>query len=153
MKENKRVCGLIITVTIAIVQCFAQSRFEDYFMEKTMRFDYYHAGDAQSEYYFADEVIEEPYWAGNKNYLIDSRNVGNQQFRILDKTTGKVIYSRGYNTLFNEWQTTPEAQTTSKAMPEGFTFPYPKQDIICLGINYYAHAEESARFHEEAFGG
>lgn len=30
---------------------------------------------------------------------------------------------------------------------------YPKQDIICLGINYYAHAEESARFHEEAFGG
>ncbi len=30
---------------------------------------------------------------------------------------------------------------------------YPKQDIICLGINYYAHAEESARFHNEAFGG
>lgn len=30
---------------------------------------------------------------------------------------------------------------------------YPKQDIICLGINYFAHAEESARFHEEAFGG
>ncbi len=30
---------------------------------------------------------------------------------------------------------------------------YPKQDAICLGINYYAHAEESARFHEEAFGG
>lgn len=30
---------------------------------------------------------------------------------------------------------------------------YPKQDVICLGINYYAHAEESARFHKEAFGG
>ncbi len=30
---------------------------------------------------------------------------------------------------------------------------YPKQDVICLGINYYAHAEESARFHNEAFGG
>lgn len=29
----------------------------------------------------------------------------------------------------------------------------PKQDIICLGINYYAHAEEAARFHDEAFGG
>ncbi|MBQ8594156.1 MAG: peptidase M64 [Bacteroidaceae bacterium] len=146
MKENKRVCGLIITVTIAIVQCFAQSRFEDYFMEKTMRFDYYHAGDAQSEYYFADEVIEEPYWAGNKNYLIDSRNVGNQQFRILDKTTGKVIYSRGYNTLFNEWQTTPEAQTTSKAMPEGFTFPYPKQDII---IEIYSRENKTGKLHKK----
>lgn len=31
--------------------------------------------------------------------------------------------------------------------------PYPKQDIICLGINYLAHAEESARFKQEAFGG
>lgn len=30
---------------------------------------------------------------------------------------------------------------------------YPKQDVICLGINYFAHAEESARFHQEAFGG
>ena len=31
--------------------------------------------------------------------------------------------------------------------------PHPKQDIVCLGINYYAHAEEAARFHDEAFGG
>ena len=30
---------------------------------------------------------------------------------------------------------------------------YPKQDVVCLGINYYAHAEEAARFHDEAFGG
>lgn len=29
--------------------------------------------------------------------------------------------------------------------------PYPLQDIICLGINYLAHAEESARFKKEAF--
>lgn len=31
--------------------------------------------------------------------------------------------------------------------------PEPHQDIICLGINYYAHAEEAAKFHDEAFGG
>lgn len=31
--------------------------------------------------------------------------------------------------------------------------PYPKQDIICLGINYMAHAEESSRYKQEAFGG
>ncbi len=29
---------------------------------------------------------------------------------------------------------------------------HPKQDIICLGINYAAHAEEAAKFHSEAFG-
>jgi len=31
--------------------------------------------------------------------------------------------------------------------------PNPKQDIICLGINYTAHAVESARYKKEAFGG
>lgn len=31
--------------------------------------------------------------------------------------------------------------------------PFPKQDAICLGINYMAHAEESARYKKEAFGG
>lgn len=31
--------------------------------------------------------------------------------------------------------------------------PYPNQDVICLGINYMAHAEESARYKEQAFGG
>lgn len=29
----------------------------------------------------------------------------------------------------------------------------PKQDVICLGINYMDHAEESARYKKEAFGG
>lgn len=31
--------------------------------------------------------------------------------------------------------------------------PVPEQDIICLGINYMAHAEESARFKNEEFNG
>lgn len=31
--------------------------------------------------------------------------------------------------------------------------PEPKQDIICLGINYMAHAVESARYKKEDFGG
>lgn len=31
--------------------------------------------------------------------------------------------------------------------------PFPKQDIICLGINYMDHAEEAARFENDAFGG
>ena len=30
---------------------------------------------------------------------------------------------------------------------------HPQQDIICLGINYMAHAEESARYKQEVFGG
>ncbi len=31
--------------------------------------------------------------------------------------------------------------------------PCPKQDIICLGINYFEHAVEAANYKSEAFGG
>ena len=31
--------------------------------------------------------------------------------------------------------------------------PHPRQDVICLGINYMDHAEESARFKKEDFNG
>ncbi|MDO5455825.1 MAG: fumarylacetoacetate hydrolase family protein [Eubacteriales bacterium] len=31
--------------------------------------------------------------------------------------------------------------------------PHPRQDVLCLGINYAAHAVEADRFSKEAFGG
>lgn len=31
--------------------------------------------------------------------------------------------------------------------------PRPRQDVLCLGINYTAHAEEAERFSQAAFGG
>ena len=123
----------------------AQVEFEDYFLPKTMRLDYYHAGNAETEYFFLDEVIEEPYWAGNKQYLVDERKTGNHQFRVMDKATGKVIYQRGFNTLFNEWQCTPEAKTTSKAMPEGVTFPYPKEDVV---VEFYTRENTTGIMHK-----
>ncbi len=31
--------------------------------------------------------------------------------------------------------------------------PVPKQDVICIGVNYFEHAQESAKYKREAFGG
>ena len=122
----------------------AQVNFDDYFLHKTMRLDYYHAGSATTEHYFVDEVIEEPHWAGNENYLVETRNMGNHFFKVIDKATGKVIYSRGFSSLFNEWQTTPEAKVTSKAMPEGIVFPFPKNDVV---VEIYTRENRTGELH------
>ncbi len=108
---------------------FAQEQFSKYFLDKTMRFDYYHSGNNLSEEYFFDELKEEPYWAGSKISLLDNTGLGNQMFKIIDKASGKEIYSRSFNTLFNEWQTTPEARIIHKAMPESVVFPFPKSEV------------------------
>ena len=49
----------------------AQVRFSDYFLEETMRFDYYHSGDSRSEEYFFDALKADPYWAGSHVSLLD----------------------------------------------------------------------------------
>ena len=107
----------------------ADAQFDKYFQDKTMRFDFYHCGNQESENYFFDELIEEPYWAGSKTSLIDDSGYGNQMFKIWDAASGELLYSRSYCTLFNEWQTTPEAMETSKCMPESVVFPFPKKDV------------------------
>lgn len=136
--------ALFALMSLVTLAGSAQVNFDDYFLHKTMRFDYFHAGSATSEYFFVDEVIEEPYWAGNKNYLIETRNVGNHFFKVKDKATGTVIYSRGFNSLFNEWQTTPEAKSTPKAMPEGLIFPYPKKDVV---VEIYTRENRTGKLH------
>ena len=103
--------------------------FNTWFYNKTMRFDYYHAGNAESESIYFDEVLEEPYYAGSKTSLIDDFGYGNYRFRVIDKATGTLIYQKGYGTLMNEWMTTPEAKTMQKAMPESIVFPYPRKAV------------------------
>ena len=143
MKLRHSLLSLILMMGTLCVDA-QQVNFDDYFLPKSMRLDYYHAGNANTEHFYVDEVIEEPHWAGNKGYLVEQRNVGNHLFKVIDKATGKLIYSRGYNTLFNEWQTTPEAKHTSKAMPEGVVFPFPKKDVT---VEIYTRENRTGELH------
>jgi hypothetical protein len=119
----------VLTLGFGIANAQEGVRFDDWFEPATMRFDYYHAGDARSEEYFFSDLHREPFWAGSHVSLIDDKGYGNQMFRVVDVATDRVIYSRGYCTLWNEWQLTAEAKTVRKSMPESLIFPFPKSDV------------------------
>lgn len=73
--------------------------------------------------------------------MIDAvKNMGTSELQLLDYSAGKEPYSV---------QGAARLEEVTILAP----IPKPEQDIICLGINYMAHAEESARFKNEAFGG
>ena len=109
--------------------------YNDLFTGKTMRFDFHHAGNSTTEQYFFDRVIREGMWAGSEVSLINPFDYGEQHFRIVDVATGEVIYKNNYCTLFNEWQTTPEATTSERSFPESVIFPEPKSNYT---IEFYA---------------
>lgn len=108
----------------------SQIPYDKFFTSKTMRVDYFHHGTKSSEQFSIDKIYQEGDWPGSRVNLIDTLNLGEYLFRIIDLTTNQLIFSRGYSTIFNEWQTTDEAGTgVTKTYHETVRFPFPKRKI------------------------
>jgi hypothetical protein len=102
----------------------------------TLRVDIQHAGDAGTESFALDRVVVEPLpWPGNPARPIDDTNRGNNKFEVVDPASGKVLYSRGYSTIFGEWRTTDEAKGMRRSFQESLRFPMPAApvDVRILG--------------------
>lgn len=107
----------------------ATAQFDRYFLDKTLRLDYFHCGDRSMEEYYFDELLEEPFWGGSKVNLIDTNFYGNYYLNVYDRVSGDLIYSRGYNTLFGEWQTVEEATKIRRCCDETVVMPFPKENV------------------------
>ena len=104
--------------------------FEDFFVDKTMRIDYFHGGSAKVEWITLDRIYEQGVWAGSKNHLIDRFDNGRYYIKVHDVFSGKLIYSRGFNCYFGEYQTTdPARDGIMRTYHESALIPYPKRKI------------------------
>lgn len=120
---------LIACMMLLLQANISWAQFDKYFHNKTLRMDYAHCGDNQNEEIYFEELIEEPYWGGSKTNLIDTMLYGNYYLNVYDAASNQLIYSRGYCTLFGEWQTTDEAKTTRRYCSETVVMPFPKNDV------------------------
>lgn len=92
----------------------------------TMRLDYYHTGNPNQELFSVDRVVIEPLpWPGNLSKTVDDTNLGNYFFEVHDRASGKLIYSRGFSSIFGEWVTTDEAKNANRTFSESLRFPAP----------------------------
>lgn len=120
----------LFTVFVWLTAQNSMAQFGKLFTEKTLRLDYYHCGNAGSEKFFFGELKQEPFWAGSKTSLIDNHGYGNYFMEVRSAENNELIYSRGFCTLFSEWQTTPEAKTTERCYPESLVMPFPREKVI-----------------------
>jgi hypothetical protein len=96
----------------------------------TMRLDYYHTGNATRELFSVDKVSIEPLpWAGDLSQAIDTSNLGKYFFEVRDRATKKVLYSRGFASIYGEWETTDEAKTVNRTFQESLRFPAPTAPV------------------------
>jgi IgA Peptidase M64/Peptidase M64 N-terminus len=97
---------------------------------RTLRLDYYHTGTATTEVFSFDRLVVEPTpWPGNPSHPIDDTNLGKYFFEVIDRGTNRVVYSRGFSSVFGEWETTGEAKTLARTFSESLRFPEPTATV------------------------
>ncbi len=96
----------------------------------TMRLDYFHTGDAKHEVFSIDRVVIEPLpWPGDLSKTNDDTNLGKYFFEVRDQKTTRLLYSRGFASIYGEWETTDEAQKIMRSFSESFRFPAPDAPV------------------------
>ncbi len=90
----------------------------------TMRVDYYHSGNATEEHFSLDRIVVEPLpWPGDPAKRVDTTRRGKYFFEVIDEATKKVVYSRGFASIYGEWETTAEAKQMNRTFSESLRFP------------------------------
>jgi len=113
-------CALSLSLSVTALAALPQ----------TMRLDYYHTGDAKQEVFSLDRVVIEPLpWPGNLSQAIDKTNFGKYFFEVRDQKTKQVLYSRGFASIYGEWETTDEANKLKRTFQESLRFPAPAAPV------------------------
>jgi hypothetical protein len=107
----------------------SDASFERDFTGETMRVDYYHTGDEDTEIISLDRVVSDGPWPGSRTRLLDDVGFGKYRFEVADSASGDVIYSRGFSSLYGEWETTPEAEEPFRTFQESLRFPWPRRPV------------------------
>ena len=119
----------ITSMLLAFAMNAAAQDFNTYFTDKTLRIDYNFSGNAKEQHIAVDELKLSPRWYGKRKRLAEIPMEGNGQITVKDHKSGTTIYRNSFSTLFQEWLSYPEAETTSKAFENVFLVPMPKDTV------------------------
>ena len=67
-------------------------------------------------------------------------------FEVREQGSGKLLYSRGFSSVFAEWKTTDEAQHANRTFSESLRFPSPAGPVDV--VKKRDEKDPSAGFHE-----
>ncbi len=119
-----------IGVVVASLLFFFFSCSPSFAAPRTLRVDYYHTGNSHEEWFSLDRVVLEPLeWPGNLSKSIDDSQLGNFLVEVREQASGKLVYSRGFDTVFGEWKTTDEALHGNRTFSESLRFPNPDAPV------------------------
>jgi len=109
-----------ITISVLLILLFGHASAEP----RTLRVDYFHTGNTSTELFSLDQVVLEPLkFPGNLQQPVDGLLRGKYLFEVIDPESGDVIWSRGFSSIYGEWETTGEARLQNRTFHESVRLP------------------------------
>jgi hypothetical protein len=122
-----------VLVAAAIAGCAQAQKgpaFDAWFVDRTMRVDYFHTGNAAEEMIALDQIYDQGIWAGSRTHLIDPFALGRYLVRVYDEASGTLIFSKGFDSYFGEYKTSdPAIQGVRRTYHESALLPYPRKPV------------------------
>src|SRR5262245_12531183 len=120
---------LLVLGTLAALPQSRAPAFDELFTGATLRFDYQHSGTAAEERVGVDRLRVEGPWPGSRTRCLDDTNLGKYLFEVVDRATNRVLWSRGFASIYGEWETTGEARSVWRSFHESQRFPEPRAPV------------------------
>jgi hypothetical protein len=130
--ENKNILPVKVKQTDIQIINNGNIEFSKYFADKTMRLDYFHSGTSSEEHFSADRIVSDGIWSGSRTVLIDDLHLGLYFVEVIDRESKILLYSRGFASIFGEWQTIPEAAEKWGTFHESVRFPWPMRPVTVI---------------------
>ena len=126
----RRTALVLLTLAFTVLGAAPTSAAATAAPPRTLRVDYVHSGNAREERFALERVVIEPLpWPGDPEKTLDDTNLGKYFFEVIDRGTRRVLYSRGFASIFGEWETTGEAANVNGAFGESLRFPAPAAPV------------------------
>jgi hypothetical protein len=107
------------------------AHFDQHFLDETLRLDYYHTGNATEEHVSLDQMWRQGMYAGSRTKLVDDLNLGRYYAKLYDGAGEELLWSRGFDSYFGEWQTTGlAAQGVMRTYHESVLAPFPRHPMV-----------------------
>ena len=123
----KSIIGILLFCGTSV---FGQPEFDRWFTGGTMRLDFILAGNNTGTMAYIYRISREKEWPGSRVNFSDPYLNGDYYFEIMDSASQNCVFSKSFNTLFGEWQTTAEAKKMEKAFQQTVFFPDPENTFL-----------------------
>ncbi|HUM34401.1 MAG TPA: M64 family metallopeptidase, partial [Candidatus Saccharicenans sp.] len=105
-------------------------KFDDFFLDKALRINFYMAGNAREEEIIIQDIYQEDIWPESRVNLTNPFNYGHYFIKVYEVASNQLIYAKGFDCQFGEYKTTtPALDGVKKVFQRAVRIPWPKRPV------------------------